>query len=169
MQQTPVFEDGRWHWRFSVQEGQNTYGADLSGYGEGGDAIFEMRVTATPVGLDDFLWYSGRAEVLGTTGSWTFFDPAAPTDVAGMIDWEHPAADRWTVTFTATTGANIDDELIYDVDGTSRTVTFFDASAGETAEVHWDEQTLTGWILAPDYNGGVKACWNGLLQNTPCP
>jgi hypothetical protein len=47
-------------------------------------------------------------------------------------------------------------------------VSFFDASAGETAEVHWDEQTIQGWIIAPNYNGGVKACWNGLLQNATC-
>lgn len=167
--QTPVFEDGRWHWRFSVQEGPNTYGGDLSGYADGGDAVFEMRVTATPLGLDDFLWYTGRAQVLGTTGSWSFYDPSDPSTVVGRIDWEHPQADEWTVAFVATDGPNVDDELTYTVDGTSRSVTFFDASAGETVEVHWDEDTLEGWIVAPNYNGGVKACWNGLLQNTTCP
>ena len=169
IQQTPVFEDGRWHWRFSVQEGQNTYGGDLSGYAQDGEAIFEMRVTASPLGLSDFLWYTWRAEVLGTTGSWSFFDPVAPTTEAGRIEWEHPQADEWVVAFIATTGANVGDELGYHVAGASRTVTFFDASAGETAEVHWDEETHAGYIIAPGYNSGVKSCWNGLLQNTTCP
>jgi hypothetical protein len=167
--QTPVFEDGQWHWRFSTSEGGQTYGGDLTGYTEDGDLIAEMRITASVLGLQDFLWYTGTAPLGGTTGEWIFFDPQAPSTVAGRIDWSHPGTGVWTLAFTAVSGPDAGDELAYDVDVTSRTVTFVDASAGTTAEVHWDSATLTGYIIAPNYNGGLKACWDGTLANVACP
>lgn len=164
----PVFEDGQWHWRFSVSEGNQTYSADLAGFEQDGDRVFEMRVGSSALGLDDFLWYTGRAPIGGTQGEWQFFDPDDPSSVRGRIEWSHPEADKWTLTFFGESGPGAGDTLMYVVDGPGRTVTFMDASASETVEVHWDHQTATGYIIAPNYNGGVMACWGAALQNVDC-
>lgn len=167
--QTPVFEDGQWHWRFSTSEGGQTYAGDLAGYGQGGDVIFEMRVSASALQLQDFLWYTGTVPVSGGSGEWEFYDPQMPGTVVGRIDWSHPSAGVWTLVFSAVAGDDVGDELAYAVDGTSRSVTFLDASEGVTAEIAWDAVTHEGYIMAPNFNGGLKSCWDGTLANTPCP
>lgn len=164
----PVFEDGRWHWRFSVSEGNQTYSSDLAGFVQDGDRVFEMRISSSALGLDDFLWYTGRAPIGGTSGAWQFFDPSSESTVSGRIEWSHPAADEWTLTFFAESGTNAGDSLMYVVAGTTRTVTYTDVSASETVEVRWDQQTSEGYIIAPNYNGGMMACWDGALMNVAC-
>lgn len=166
--QAPVLEDGVWHWRFSATEGGHTYAGDLAGYRDGDDRVFEMTIGSSALGLEEFLWYRGRAPIGGTTGRWEFYDPSAPSTVSGSIEWSHPENDVWILTFAAESGVDAGDELTYRTDAAERTVTFHDASADETVEVHWSGLTYEGWIVAPGYNGGVKACWDGTLANTPC-
>ena len=167
--QQPVFEDGRWHWRFSTQTNGQTYGGDLTGYVQGGDLIAEMRISSTALALSNFLWYVGTAPVGGTTGDWMFYDPQSPSTVVGMIEWSHPGTLVWTVSFVAMSGPNVGDELTYDVNGAARSVTFTDASAGSTVLIEWNATTNTGSITAPNFNGGVKACWDTTLANATCP
>lgn len=167
--QQPVFEDGQWHWRFSTVENTTTYAGDLAGYLEGGDLVAEMRITASALGLDDVLWYVGTAPVGGTTGTWEFYDPHAPSTLVGTIDWSHPGTFVWTVSFTAMAGTDIGDVLTYDVNGTARSVSFADASAGTTVDIAWNASTHAGSITAPNLNGGVKACWDTTLANATCP
>lgn len=164
----PIFEDGQWHWRVSVTEGNRTYGGHLVGFEEDGDRVFEMRVTSSALGLTDFLWFTGRAPIGGTTGEWQFFDPNDPGTVRGRIVWEHPDANVWTLTFFADAGPEVGNTLMYVVDENSRTVTYTDASANETWDVGWDQLTSAGYIVAPNYNGGVMACWGTALENVDC-
>lgn len=166
--QQPTFEDGQWHWAFSTTQGEQSYSGDLAGYLDGNDAVFEMRVSSSLLQLEDFLWYTGRGEVGSNAGVWTFYHPEFGTTAVGEISWSHPTDDTWTLTFSATAGSQEGDELEYAIDGTSRTVTFFDASDERTSEIHWDQQTHVGYIIAPNYNEGQKACWDGTLANTPC-
>jgi hypothetical protein len=167
--QPPVFEDGQWHWRFVHHDGQDHYDGDLTAFVEGDDLIAEMRVSATSLGLEDFLWYVGTAPVGGTTGTWEFFDPASPSTVVGMISWSHPGTLVWTVAFEAMSGPNDGDELTYDVNGAARSVSFTDASAGTFAIVQWNATTHAGSITAPNFNGGTMACWDTTLANATCP
>ncbi|MGE0159909.1 MAG: hypothetical protein AB7T31_10910 [Gemmatimonadales bacterium] len=167
--QQPVQEDGQWHWRFSTQEDGQTYGGDLTGFVEDGDLIAEMRITASALGLEDFLWYVGVAPVGGTTGTWTFYDPQSPSTVVGMIEWSHPGTLVWTVSFEALAGSGDGDVLTYEVNGASRSVSFSDASEGTTVDIDWNASTHVGSITAPNFNGGVKACWDATLANTTCP
>ena len=167
--QIPTLEEGRWHWRFEANALAATYSGDLAGFVEDGDAVFEMRISSSVGGLNNFLWYTGRAPIGGTTGEWLFYDPQDPPTAVGRVDWSHPGTAVWTLTFTALTGPNAGDTLTYDVDGTSRTMTYFDASASVTSEIQWDAIARDGYIEAPNYNGGARACWDGTLTNIACP
>lgn len=164
----PVFEGGAWHWRYAVTQAQHSYSADLTGYRDGDDRVFEMEISSSALQLSDFLWYRGRAPIGGTRGTWEFFDPQAQSTVAGRIDWTHPEADRWVVTFRAESGETVGDELAYETDGTDRFVTFHDDSEDLTYQVYWNALSHEGYLISPAYNGGAKACWDGNLQNTPC-
>lgn len=167
--QRPVFEDGKWHWRFTTNVYGQPFSGDLTGYVEANELIAEMRITAASLGLTNFLWYVGTAPVGGTTGSWSFYDPASPSTVVGTIDWSHPGTLVWNVSFIVMAGPNMGDELTYDVNGAARSVSFTDASAGTTAVIAWNATTQAGSITAPNFNGGVKACWDTTLANVVCP
>lgn len=165
----PTFEDGRWHWRATTNIVGVNYSGHLTGYADDGDVVAEVRVT-TPQ-LTDFLWYDGRAPIGGTTGQWRFYDAGQPASsvVVSTIDWSHPAEDTWTLTFTAVGGQNPGDNLSYMVDGDLRSVTWYDASGDETYGIGWNAVTSVGYIQTANYNGGVRGCWDGNLQNVTCP
>lgn len=165
----PTFEDGRWHWRGSTSILGVTYSGDLSAFTEQGDVVAEVRISS-PV-VSNFLWYDLHAPIGGTSGQWRVYDanqPSTPT-VVGTIDWTHPAADEWNLTFTTVGGANAGDNLMYAVDGDDRTVSWYDASAATTHGIGWDAVTHAGYIQAAAYNGGVRSCWDTNLQNVTCP
>ena len=66
-------------------------------------------------------------------------------------------------------GENPGDELAYLVDGTTRQISWYDASEDETAVIEWDALTRVGSIMVPGYNSGALSCWDGGLQNVACP
>lgn len=167
LSQTPTLEDGRWHWRFDATDGENTYQSHLIGYVDDGFRVFEARVTVSALQLDDYLLFTGTAPIGGTSGEWTFYGLDNTTAVAS-VEWARPDTDAWLLTFTSLAGPGDDDVLAYEVDGSSRVVTFSDASAGTEVEIEWDAVSHVGHIVAPNINGGAMACWDADLHNTPC-
>ena len=170
----PVFEDGAFHWRYSIVSDGATFVADLAGRGAGAESMWEMRITtnATNPPLDGFLWYDGRAQLTGQAGEWHIYDATQASASVELlaVGWTHPSVDAWTLSFTNVNPASADvgDVLTYEVAGTLRTMRFHDASAGTDTVIEWHSATGTGSIHAPGYNGGERACWDAAQNNTPC-
>jgi hypothetical protein len=170
---TPTFEDDhRWHWRFTAVHGGHTYVAHLSGVVEGSDVVWDMRITSpTHVPpLDEFVWYGGRGRIDRSSGTWTFYDPAAPSSPAAVlrIDWTHTSQTEHGWTATALAGAAQGDVFTASVDGDDHLVTYRDASEQTLVEIYWNAADGTGYLIAPHYNGGAKACWDENQQDRPC-
>lgn len=168
LSQTPTLEDGQWHWRFDATHAQETFQSHVVGYEDDGDRVFEVRISSSAAQLDDFLLFTGTAPVGGTSGTWSFNDINGGGTVAD-VDWSHPETDQWILTFSALAGDGQGDVLEYDVDGSARSVSFEDASESTEVVVEWDATTNVGSIVAPNFNGGVRACWDTNLANTACP
>ncbi len=170
---TPTFEsDGRWHWRYTASTAGTVWTAHLSGAVDGNSVDWNMRIsapTANPA-LNEFLWYSGLSRTDQTSGTWRFFDPLNPSGSNEVVrlDWSHTSNEIHGVTITVTGGDNVGDVLTADRDGTMRLVTFVDASQGTNVEISWDTATGVGYIVAPNFNGGVKACWDAGQNDVPC-
>ena len=175
--QTPTFgADGKFHWIYSVQHGGQTFEADLAGWLDvpAGQSVWEMYISSPThqPPLNKFLWYSGRANFDATSGYWEFFDDNTPT--AGVkvlrIDWQVAAEDNATLNFRVVKPnvPETGDELTYLVAGAGRTITAFDQSANTTLEITWDAQTGAGYLIAPDYNNGEKACWDANRDDVAC-
>ena len=81
------------------------------------------------------------------------------------------SATTWTLTFTNVRAGALDvgDRLTYEVNSNAHVVRFLDASAPATAEIGWNAATGAGYLLAPNYNGGARACWDASLQNVASP
>jgi hypothetical protein len=170
---TPTFEDDdRWHWRFTAVHGGQTYTAHLSGVVQGSDVVWDMRITSpTHVPpLEGFVWYGGQGRRDRAAGTWTFYDPGTPSTSTAVlrIDWTHvsPTEHGWEA--TALGGPASGDVFTASVDGNDRMVTYSDASEQTSVEIYWHAADGSGYLIAPNHNGGVKACWDVNQQDTAC-
>ena len=88
-----------------------------------------------------------------------------------VVEWLHQSATNRGLTLTnvKTGSPDLGDELDFQVTGAIHQVQFTDNSASTTATVQWNSQTSVGFIQAPNFNGGVRTCWDVSLANTICP
>ena len=170
---TPTFEDDdRWHWRFTTVQGGHTYTAHLSGSVQGSTVLWDMRITSpthTPP-LEEFVWYGGQGDLDRTSGTWTFYDPSTPSSSTAVlrIDWTHESATDHGWEATALDGAASGDVFTASVDGDDHMITYLDASEQAFMEIYWNAADGSGYLIAPHYNGGVKACWDPNQQDVAC-
>jgi hypothetical protein len=47
-------------------------------------------------------------------------------------------------------------------------ITYLDASEQDFMEVYWNAGDGSGYLIAPHYHGGVKACWDANQQDVAC-
>ena len=170
---TPTFEDdNRWHWRFTAVNGGHTYTAHLSGAVQGSTVAWDMRITspthAPP--LDEFVWYGGQGQLDRTSGTWTFYDPATPASATAVlrIDWTHTSSTDHGWEATALAGPASGDVFTASVDGDDRMITYDDASEQEFMEIYWNAADGSGYLIAPHFNGGIKACWDTNQEDVAC-
>jgi hypothetical protein len=170
---TPTFEDdNRWHWRFTTAQGGHNYTAHLSGAVQGSTVGWDMRITspthAPP--LDEFVWYGGQGQTDRTAGTWTFYDPTTPASSTAIlrINWTHVSTTEHGFEATALAGAASGDVFTAGVDGDDRMITYSDASEQAFMEIFWSAADGSGYLIAPHYNGGVKACWDNAQQDVAC-
>ena len=166
------YENGAWHWTTSATSEQGTWSVHLTGAIQAPDALWEMRLTSPPSfspALDDFLWYAGVSKLDGSSGVWRIYDAAsAGTTEVLQIDWTHVSPEEHGLVFEVTQGPGQGDSIRYARDGSVRTVFFYDASDGTTVEIGWDAETGEGYIIAPGWNGGARACWDGSQNDIAC-
>jgi len=170
---TPTFEDDdRWHWRFTTVQGGHTYTAHLSGAAQGSMVNWDMRITSPTHSppLEEFVWYGGQGQVDHTSGTWTFYDPATPASSNAVlrIDWTHVDWNDHGWEATALSGAANGDVFTSSVDGDDRMITYHDVSEQNFMEIYWNASDGSGYLIAPHFNGGVKACWDASQQDVIC-
>lgn len=176
--QQPVLQsDGKWHWIYTVSNGGQQFQADLAGWidARAQASRWEMRITTNIAGvqLNKFLWYTGTAALDNGSGQWIIYDHLQPN--AGVqvvtIDWDTDSASQASLKFTIVK-PNVPengDTLTYSTNGNARAVVYFDQSANTTLTISWDAVTKEGYIIAPNYNSGNKACWDAQLNDITCP
>lgn len=170
---TPTFEDDdRWHWRFTTVQGGETYTAHLSGAVQGSAVDWDMRITSPThqPPLNEFVWYGGQGQRDRTSGTWTFYDPETPESSTAVleIDWTHESSTDHGWEATALAGPASGDVFTASVDGNDRMIHYNDASEQAFMEIYWNAGDGSGYLIAPHYNGGAKACWDSNQQDVVC-
>ena len=173
--QTPTLgSDAKYHWQYTTTVNGNSFTANLAGSVDLStqESVWEMRISSTALALNNFLWYDGRAKLNGSSGFWDFYDTAQPNTKAGVLhlDWTYASTTAATLSFEVIKvgAAELGDTLDYIVAGTTIKIVLVDASAAETTEISWDRVTTAGYLIAPNYNGGVKACWDSTRADVVC-
>jgi len=177
--QTPVLQDdAKWHWIYTVSNNGQQFQADLAGWiDENAKAVrWEMRITTNAAGLalNRFLWYSGLAALDNRSGEWTIYDHTQPSASVAVVNitWDNDtAANTASLQFSMVKPGVPEngDTLTYATAGTQRSVEYFDNSENTRLTIAWDAATRAGYIIAPNYKGGQKSCWDSQLNDIVCP
>lgn len=172
---TPVLGDDGWYtWSYAFSDSGHNVSLKLRGRIDGAVVTWRMQVTdpqAVPA-MQDFLWFSGETRLQNDRGFWIFNDRRNGGEVAvARLDWNSVAERDRSLSFrnVDTMSPDYNDQLEYRVADAIVSMTFHDESANQNSDITWNETTGTGSLLMPDYNGGLRACWDAHQQNTTCP
>lgn len=173
--QHPVLGDDGWFtWTYAFTDKGHAITLHLRARIDGDLVTWRMQVTnpqAVPA-MNDFLWFTGETRLQNDRGWWQFNDrrDGAAVPVA-RIDWTNTSERQRTLVFrnVDAVSADLNDRLAYEVNGDQVSVTFHDQSAATDADITWNEATGTGSIQVPDYNGGLRACWDEHQEDMTCP
>jgi len=168
----PTLKGGKWIWDFDAQTLLGRLGSELTAWMDGTTLNLEMRVTGGQ--LTNFLYYTGTFDKTTGSGSWQFYNHLITQADKQSVKITFAVTDEThrTVTFLVTrTDGNVTagDSLAYSRLGDAATVTLHDASENANATAGISVSTGAGYLEAPGYNGGMRACWDAQHADTSCP
>lgn len=171
-QAEPVYDDA-WIWSTTTTGEQGEISLTLSAT-PGADGLeWSMRVSlkGSEIELEDFELYRAQTALNGRSGSWQLYYEYEGERVNVLrADFEIVDDDTRNLLFTIVDGPfdNLGDSVEYRTDGTAREFEWTEQSQGRTHLVAWDSVTRAGSIMATNYNGGARACWDESLDDVEC-
>lgn len=165
-------DEGEWVWSYTKNAGNETYEVRLVASQENENEInWQFFVTNSALDINDKLFFSGTTNADGSQGTWTYYSL--------MSDNEEPVSvTDWTVTEDGNVDLRLEvvsdrfnnqgDYIEYSFDGTVKNVVYYDAGDDAITELQWNIETNAGYIIAPNYNNGDKACWDENFEDTSC-
>jgi hypothetical protein len=163
-------DDGSWIWVYTSVHGEDEAQIRLRGLPlPDGRVQWELRASSTEEGFENELWFEGETWKDGEEGVWRFHDFERPSKpVVARLEWGEDDHGRFLR--LADEYDHPGNSLEYRDDSPMRSFTWTDAGAPEASWfVRWNEIDGSGSLRAPDYNGGVEACWDDDQDDSVCP
>jgi hypothetical protein len=181
---TPVYLDNKWVWKYNFNGIGATYKARLTGQVISGNVKWEMYISRDGIGaFDELLWYEGTSKTDGTSGQWVLNHSQQFPEPMLQIDWEAAGSkigkikytyirdkkdDRTTEPFK---GSYIQYGLttnilnaFYDVHQNTGVVNVYN-----DIFIEWNTTTHNGHIKATSYfQDNLWHCWNETGDNITC-
>jgi len=165
--------DGDWEWSYSKNAGGNSYGVRLVASRVNDSTVeWNAYVTNSQLGLEDRLFFSGTSNNEATEGEWTYYSlqSSQAEQEVSRINWSVNGTDDVDLELEILSDHNgyQGDTISYTFDGTVKHATYYDSSDDAAVEIELNVETMAGYIIAPNYNGGDQSCWNGDFQDVAC-
>lgn len=158
--------DGEWQWTYDPPQVGGS--AQLVANTGREEVTWSLYLTYDQQETDPFLLFSGTSTYDGKEGVW---------NIHNIQNGDVVASSNWEITEELTSldmnfyedGSNTAIATIaYEFDGEVRTISLFQAEENTTVIVEWNIETKAGFIIAPGFNGGEKACWDSQFQDVAC-
>ncbi len=158
--------DGEWNWSFNLQQAG---GAALLIANTGREEVtWSLYFTFGQQTAQQFLYFSGTSTYNGKDGVWNIHN-IETEDVVASSNWEITEdLTSLDMNFYENGSNTAHATISYEFDGTIKTITFFQAEENSTVIVEWNVETKVGFIIAPGFNNGEKACWDEQFQDIEC-
>ena len=165
----------KWQWKYTNDEQE-------------GGLIYEVRLVAEQQSADEIKWdlflsssvlqqneekhyLSGTTNSAVTEGVWTYYSfgrAGQPSQEMAKLDWQRDDQQNISMQLRRLAGNNFEDsQMKYSTEGPIRTIILAPEKAGKTT-IEFNTETNFGYIIAPDYNNGDKACWNSNFKDVDC-
>ncbi len=158
-----------WEWNYSTAANGQQFGVQLTALVESKEkVVWNFFVTNTAAGIENQLFFSGTSTRDATEGSWTYYSLQSGNKVS-ELSWEKSENSALVaMEVLSDRNNNLGDSIRYTFDGTMKSVVYTDVSEGETTTISYNVESMAGFIISPNYNGGAKSCWDENLNNTTC-
>lgn len=172
-QTKPEFKGGKWVWKYSVSSPlMGTVSTHLVAVKENHTVHWSCYISISSLGIENTLLFEGTVNEEGTQGEWSFYIFAGAQEPFTRIEWHVESKNSISLTLTLLIDFGLNgsagDTIKYTFDGMVNTLTIHRAKTDKTIIIAWNVNTKAGYIIAPNYNNGQKACWNANFLNTPC-
>lgn len=167
-------ESKEWEWDYSSTAESNEYSVRLTASrDQTGATSWNFYVTNSAFGLEDKLFFSGVSYEEGTKGSWSYYsllDSDGTVEKISQIEWTINNEDDLNLRLDVVSDRNdnMGDYIDYTLEGATKTVVYYDAGENKETTLQWDMETHVGFVIAPEYNNGQKACWDENFEDVPC-
>lgn len=164
--------EGEYQWRYTAENQEDDFSVLLTAKVDSEGEVewnFFVTTSATDPALNNFLFFTGKAEFDGTEGEWKYYD-AQENEPVSEIEWDIDNDGSIELNFLVLSDRNGNEgaEIDYEFNGTTKTLVYVDGSNGDTTTIEFNSETNAGFIISPNYNEGVKACWDESFEDTPC-
>jgi hypothetical protein len=175
-------DDGSYLWTYIFKDELIEYSIFLYGTPKVDRVEWRMEVSTNDpaMPLDHFVWFDGESLNDDSRGFWQFYEPVNETApaIAAMtpgaevvrIDWFHPGVgeERLRISVNGVGHPDEGDWLEFHETPGTGLINHFDASESQDSNITAYSDG-SGSIQVPDYNDGVKACWDTEQRDTMCP
>jgi len=166
-------ENEEWEWSFSRTERDTSFDVRLLASRTEQDSVnWSFYVTNPDLELDNQLFFDGTTNANGTEGVWAYYsiENTGSQEQVSHLNWainvENDIELRLEV--TSDRHGNQGDYIDYTYEDSLKTVVYYDNSEDAETEIQYNVNTKAGYIIAPNYNNGEKACWDENLQDVTC-
>lgn len=165
-------DEGQWEWSYSHTAAENNYEVRLLASAEGSSGVhWEFFVTNSLLDIDNKLLFEGTSSNDGSQGTWTYFNVTGEgNEPVSEIEWSVNGEDEVSLRLEVVSDRynNLGDFIEYSFDGTVKKAIYFNAGQEETTELQWNVETKAGYLIAPNYNNGERACWDENFEDVVC-
>lgn len=167
--------DGTWVWSYNFIVNNVEHHAELHGSLETNATTWKMYISKEGF-YQDFLWYTGEADLSLSQGSWTLNNKPADPNPLLQIEWHRNATENTGDIKYMNIVPNGPENGGYIFYGIQTSTTFdafydiFNKGKDNHTNIEWDRTTKEGRVKDPaHFSDSDWHCWDDQLQNQVCP
>jgi hypothetical protein len=170
----PEFNDqGEWVWSYSKTADDTLFEVRLVATSVNGNEVnWRLFVTNTENDLHDQLLFEGVTRKDEQSGRWTYYQLAGDGagDPVSEIAWNIPQEDHAELRLDILSDRHgrQGDYIEYQSVPPVNRAYYYNAENDALTEIEWNTETGEGYLIAPGYNDGGKACWGPDYRNAAC-
>ena len=168
---TPQYNgEGEWEWTYSASGPNGAASVSLFATVDGNDVEWEFYISSSggQVDINNILLLSGTSTLDGTEGTWNIYN-WENGNVITSSDWAVSESNTRVTMNVYEGGLNIPVAVItYNYEGVTKWVSFDNNENRTNVYIEWNTETKAGFIIASDFNGGERACWDESFQDVEC-
>ena len=158
-----------WKWAYNVQVQDAAYSAELLAEVIRDSIYLEMHVSMSG-GFQDFIWFTGKCDIIRSTGEWTVYDDPESNMPWVQIEWNHNwEAETFDVRYTNVYEGNeyIDSYIEYGINEDpvyNAYYIIYDSKNDKDYEINLNTASHNGQI----YYDALWHCWDTDYKDIVC-